>query len=84
MVESAKGQNVHEFKEKSRNCYAADGYSLHANRTVAAKDRQGLEQLCKYLCRPAVPAERLELVDTSSQFLGPVGNRTIRARPKLV
>ena len=63
---------------RKRNCARGEGFSLHADRTVAPDDREDLESLCNYLCRPAVPADRLELVDN------PVGNRTIRARPKLV
>jgi len=77
-VEFGKGPQVHNIKPDGRNCCRADGYSLHANRTVARNDREGLEKLCKYLCRPAVPADRLELVEK------PVGNRTIRIKLKTV
>lgn len=47
-----------------RNCCHADGFSLHANTRVAPLDRKRLEQLAKYLCRPAISAERLELLAT--------------------
>ncbi len=77
-VEFGKGPQVHNIKPHGRNCCTADGYSLHANRSVAAKDREGLEKLCKYLCRPAVPADRLELVEN------PVNGRTIRIKLKTV
>jgi hypothetical protein len=33
-------------------CDAADGFTLHAARTVPAHDREGLEQLCRYGLRP--------------------------------
>jgi hypothetical protein len=38
-----------------------DGFDLHANVTVRGEDRQGLEQLCRYLLRPAVAQDRLRL-----------------------
>ena len=38
-----------------------DGFDLHANVTVQGEDRKGLEQLCRYLLRPAVAQDRLRL-----------------------
>jgi len=38
------------------------GFDLHANRTVRAEDRAGLEKLCHYLLRPPLAQERLELL----------------------
>jgi Putative transposase/Transposase zinc-binding domain len=38
-----------------------DGFDLHANVTVRGEDREGLEQLCRYLLRPAVAQDRLRL-----------------------
>ena len=47
-----------------KNCAAADGYSLHADRRIAARDRDELAFMVRYLCRPAVAADRLrELPD---------------------
>jgi len=46
-VEFGKGPQVHNRKPDGRNCCRADGYSLHANRTVARNDWEGLEKLCK-------------------------------------
>ena len=40
-----------------------DGFDLHANVTVPGEDREGLEQLCRYLLRPAVAQDRLRLTD---------------------
>jgi hypothetical protein len=39
------------------------GFDLHANRTVRAEDRAGLEKLCHYLLRPpALAQERLAIL----------------------
>jgi Putative transposase/Transposase zinc-binding domain len=38
------------------------GFDLHANVAVPASDRARLEQLCRYLLRPAVAQDRLRLV----------------------
>jgi len=37
-----------------------DGFSLHAAVRCAAKDRQALEQLCRYITRPALANERVQ------------------------
>ncbi|MGH6949757.1 MAG: transposase, partial [Vitreimonas sp.] len=37
------------------------GFNVHAARAIAARDRQRLEQLCRYLCRPPIAQQRLEL-----------------------
>jgi len=36
------------------------GLELHAEVTIAAHDRKGLERLCRYLSRPPIPLDRLE------------------------
>jgi Putative transposase len=38
------------------------GFDLHANVAVPAADRARLEQLCRYLLRPAVAQDRLRLL----------------------
>ena len=38
-----------------------DGFDLHANLAVPSGDRRRLEQLCRYLLRPAVAQERLRV-----------------------
>ena len=38
------------------------GFDLHANVAVPASDRARLEQLCRYLLRPAVAQDRLRLL----------------------
>ena len=39
------------------------GFDLHANVAVPTSDRARLEQLCRYLLRPAVAQDRLRLLD---------------------
>ena len=39
-----------------------DSFDLHANVAVPAGDRARLEQLCRYLLRPAVSQDRLKLL----------------------
>ena len=41
-------------------CAQLDGFSLHANSTVAPRDRAGLEHLCRYLCRPSFSVQRMD------------------------
>src|SRR5712664_2166554 len=45
-----------------RHAYLA-GFDLHANVAVPAADPTRLEQLCRYLLRPAVAQDRLRLLD---------------------
>lgn len=40
-----------------------DGFDLHGNVTVHGEDREHLEQLCRYLLRPAVAQDRLRLTE---------------------
>ena len=42
-------------------CANAHGFSLHAGVRIAADDRRGLEQLCRYITRPAISNERLSV-----------------------
>ena len=37
------------------------GFSLHAGVRCEANDRQGIEQLCRYITRPAISNERLAI-----------------------
>lgn len=51
----------HPFGPAAKRNYAhGEGFSLHADRTVAPDDREDLEGLCNYLCRPAFAASLLE------------------------
>jgi Putative transposase. len=42
-------------------CADIDGFSLHAAVRVEADDRKRLEQLCRYITRPALSDERIQL-----------------------
>ena len=56
--------------ESSALCANAHGFSLHAGVRCAADHRQGLEQLCRYITRPAIANERLS-VNRAGQSLPP-------------
>ena len=45
---------------KQTLCADIDGFSLHAAVRCAADDRQALEQLCRYITRPALANERVQ------------------------
>jgi hypothetical protein len=45
---------------KQHLCADIDGFSLHAAVRCAADDRQALEQLCRYITRPALANERVQ------------------------
>jgi len=42
-------------------CADIDAFSLHAGMRVDAHDRKRLEQLCRYITRPALSAERVQV-----------------------
>jgi hypothetical protein len=46
-----------------------DGFDLHANVAVDGEDREHLEQLCRYLLRPAVAQDRLRLTEDGRVLL---------------
>ena len=41
-------------------CATADGYTVHAGVVIGAKNREGLERLCRYIARPPLAKGRLE------------------------
>ena len=43
-------------------CADIDGFSLHAAVRVEAHERKRLEQLCRYITRPALSDERVQLI----------------------
>jgi len=47
-----------DFKQSL--CADIDGFSLHAAVRCGAEDRQALEQLCRYITRPALANERVQ------------------------
>ncbi len=56
------GDDLDAFQ--SPRCAMVSGFSVHANVSIEARDRDRLERLCRYAGRPAVATERLsELPD---------------------
>jgi hypothetical protein len=43
-----------------KRCAEVAGFNVHANVRVGAKDRVGLEHLCRYLARPPIANDRLQ------------------------
>ena len=52
-------ENEGEGKEAGRCCANLSGFSLHAAVCIPGKARRQLENLCRYVARPAVATERL-------------------------
>jgi hypothetical protein len=48
-------------ERRSKRCAQLDGFSVHANTSIAADNRLGLEKLCRYGMRPAFSHQRLSL-----------------------
>ena len=42
-------------------CGNAHGFSLHAGVRCEAHNRQGIEQLCRYITRPAISNKRMSI-----------------------
>jgi len=57
-----RGRAHAEAPMRGRRCANVDGFSLHADVCVPARDRVPLERLCRYVARPAIASERLELL----------------------
>lgn len=56
------GCGEHGEPHQSRKlCANAQGFSLHAGVRCEANDRQGVEQLARYITRPAIANERLSI-----------------------
>ena len=41
-------------------CASCDGYTVHAGRVIGARNRKGLEELCRHIARPPLAKERVE------------------------
>jgi hypothetical protein len=50
-----------EVQPTEQRCANAQGFSLHAEVRCAMNQRHKLEQLCRYITRPAIANERLQL-----------------------
>jgi hypothetical protein len=56
-----RGAMSREGTARQPLCADIDGFSLHAAVQVEAHDRKRLEQLCRYITRPALSDERVQL-----------------------
>ena len=59
-VLTVQGTMPRETDFKQTLCADIDGFSLHAAVRCGADDRQALEQLCRYVTRPALANERVQ------------------------
>ena len=57
-VLTVQGAMPRDADFKQHLCADIDGFSLHAAVRCGADDRQALEQLCRYITRPALANER--------------------------
>jgi len=60
-VLTLRGKTPREGAAHQPLCADIDGFSLHAAVRVEAHDRKRLEQLCRYITRPALSDERVQL-----------------------
>ena len=49
-----------DLGSKQDLCAGIEGFSLHAAVRCGADERQALEQLCRYITRPAQASERMQ------------------------
>ena len=54
-------------------CADINGFSLHASVRCDAEDRKGIEQLCRYIARPALANERVQCNAAGHQGTPPLG-----------
>ena len=59
-VLTLKGAMPRETDFKQTLCADIEGFSLHAAVRCGADDRKALEQLCRYITRPALANERVQ------------------------
>ena len=59
LVGGAKLPQSHDRGPRDALCANEQGFSLHAGVHCEANDRKGIEQLCRYIARPAISNERL-------------------------
>jgi hypothetical protein len=60
-VLTLRGAMPREATARQPLCADIDGFSLHAAVRVQAHDRKRLEQLCRYVTRPSLSDERVQL-----------------------
>ena len=59
-VLTVQGAMPRQTEFKQTLCADSNGFSLHAAVRCAADDRQALEQLCRYITRPALANDRVQ------------------------
>jgi hypothetical protein len=59
-VLTVQGAMPRETELEQPLCADSNGFSLHAAARCGADDRQALEQLCRYITRPALANERVQ------------------------
>lgn len=59
-VLTVQGAMPRQTEFKQTLCADINGFSLHAAARCAADDRDALEQLCRYIARPALANERVQ------------------------
>ena len=69
-VLTVQGAMPRDADFKQSLCADIQGFSLHAAVRCGADDRQALEQLCRYITRPALANERVQ-----TNVAGQVGQR---------
>jgi hypothetical protein len=64
-------QSIPSFdaQHTKQHCINEQGFSLHAEVRCAMNQRKKLEQLCRYITRPAIANERLKLNSTGDVVL---------------
>ena len=67
-VLTVQGAMPREADFKQNLCADIDGFSLHAAVRCGADERQALEQLCRYITRPALANERVQ-TDAAGQVV---------------
>ena len=74
-VLTVQGAMPRDADLKQRLCADIDGFSLHAAVRCATNDRQALEQLCRYITRPALANERVQTISAMSTPASPTAGR---------
>lgn len=64
-----RGRGPRIERELPPRCAVHEGYNLHAGTEVPARDRVGLERLCRYISRPPLARSRLEEREDGSLVL---------------
>lgn len=61
-----RGPRPEGVRSRGRNCAELDQFTVHANSRIAPLARDALEKMIRYLCRPALAAGRVELLENDT------------------